>query len=80
MQDALNQVTDWLLRPLARRYVFHQLERRSASDLKKQLKVKFEGEEGVDEGGLTKEFFQVIVRNLFDEKFGRAQFPFADFR
>ena len=35
-------------------------------DLRKQLKVKFKGEEGVDEGGVKKEFFQVMLRQLFD--------------
>ena len=43
---------------------------RSASDLKKPLKVKFfcEGvaEEGVDEGGVAKEFFQLLVREIFN--------------
>lgn len=29
------------------------------NDLRKPLKVKFRGEEGVDEGGVQKEFFQV---------------------
>lgn len=32
----------------------------SSSDLKKPLKVKFMGEDGVDEGGVRKEFFQVF--------------------
>ena len=40
------------------------------SVFKRQLKVKFEGEEGIDEGGLQKEFFQLIIKELFDEKFG----------
>ena len=35
-------------------------------DLRKQLRVEFDGEEGVDEGGLQKEFFQLIVEKLFD--------------
>jgi ubiquitin-protein ligase E3 A len=38
-------------------------------DLKKPLKVKFRGERGVDEGGVRKEFFQVILRELFDPKY-----------
>eukprot|EP00049_Salpingoeca_infusionum_P027409 m.32070 g.32070 ORF g.32070 m.32070 type:complete len:843 (+) comp9487_c2_seq1:237-2765(+) len=38
--------------------------------LKKELKVKFVGEEGVDEGGVQKEFFQLAIRNLFDEDYG----------
>ena len=30
-------------------------------DLKKPLKVQFMGEEGIDEGGVQKEFFQLIM-------------------
>ena len=40
------------------------------ADLKKPIKVVFKGEEGVDEGGVQKEFFQLIVREMFDTKFG----------
>ncbi len=29
-------------------------------DLKKQLVVEFDAEQGIDEGGLSKEFFQLI--------------------
>lgn len=39
-------------------------------ELMKPLRVVFEGEEGVDEGGVRKEFFQIIVRDLFDPSFG----------
>lgn len=35
-------------------------------DLRKQLRVDFKGEEGIDEGGLQKEFFQLIIEQLFD--------------
>ncbi|KAK7237196.1 ubiquitin-protein transferase [Aureococcus anophagefferens] len=35
-------------------------------ELKKELKVVFEGEAGVDEGGPRKEFFQLLVPQLFD--------------
>ncbi|KAG1468517.1 hypothetical protein G6F56_003790 [Rhizopus delemar] len=35
-----------------------------------QLRVQFLGEEGVDEGGVQKEFFQLIVREIFDPKYG----------
>mmetsp|Transcript_17880 Transcript_17880/g.26766 ORF Transcript_17880/g.26766 Transcript_17880/m.26766 type:complete len:834 (+) Transcript_17880:80-2581(+) len=37
---------------------------------KKPLKVKFTGEEGVDEGGVKKEFFQLVTSQLFDHKYG----------
>lgn len=42
----------------------------SPQDLKKQLFVEFEGEQGVDEGGVSKEFFQLIVEELFNPDFG----------
>jgi hypothetical protein len=41
-------------------------------DLKKPLKVKFVGEEGIDQGGVQKEFFQLIVEEIFDPKFGKG--------
>ncbi|XP_022814301.1 ubiquitin-protein ligase E3A-like [Spodoptera litura] len=41
-----------------------------ALDLKKQLVVEFEGEQGVDEGGLSKEFFQLIVEEIFNPVYG----------
>lgn len=39
-------------------------------NLRKPLKVHFLGEEGIDEGGVKKEFFQLIVKELFDPNFG----------
>ena len=41
------------------------------SDLRKQLFVEFEGEQGLDEGGVSKEFFQLIVEELFNPDIGR---------
>eukprot|EP00438_Fugacium_kawagutii_P016215 Skav233263 [mRNA] locus=scaffold4476:6494:16373:- [translate_table: standard] len=38
--------------------------------LKKPLKVVFDGEEGVDEGGVQKEFFQLLVEQLYNEDYG----------
>ncbi|XP_022103087.1 ubiquitin-protein ligase E3A-like [Acanthaster planci] len=40
------------------------------SDLKKQLYVEFEGEQGVDEGGVSKEFFQLVVEDIFNPDIG----------
>lgn len=39
-------------------------------DLKKQLVVEFEGEQGVDEGGVSKEFFQLVVEEIFNPDYG----------
>ena len=41
-------------------------------DLKKQLYVEFEGEQGIDEGGVSKEFFQLIVEEIFNPDYGKA--------
>ncbi|CAG0881653.1 unnamed protein product [Cyprideis torosa] len=38
-------------------------------DLRKQLVVEFVNEQGVDEGGVSKEFFQLIVESLFNPDF-----------
>ena len=39
-------------------------------DLKKQLYVEFEGEQGIDEGGVSKEFFQLVIEELFNPDIG----------
>ncbi|KAF8931180.1 hypothetical protein BGZ58_007787 [Dissophora ornata] len=50
---------------------FDQITKKHA-DLKKPLKVAFVdvGEEGMDQGGVTKEFFQIMVEKVFDSQFG----------
>ena len=40
-------------------------------DLKKKLKVTFAGEPGLDMGGLTKEWFLLLVRQIFQPEYGR---------
>jgi alpha-tubulin suppressor-like RCC1 family protein len=39
-------------------------------ELKKPLKVIFDSEEGVDEGGVTKEFFQLLIQQLLSIEYG----------
>lgn len=39
-------------------------------DFKKQLYVEFVGEQGVDEGGVSKEFFQLIIEEIFNPDYG----------
>ena len=38
--------------------------------LQNPIKVKFIGEQGVDEGGVRKEFFMLLTRQLFDPNYG----------
>ncbi|KAL1509492.1 hypothetical protein ABEB36_004214 [Hypothenemus hampei] len=42
----------------------------SSNDLKKPLKIKFCGEEAEDAGGVTKEFFLLLLREILDPKYG----------
>lgn len=39
-------------------------------DLKKPLKVKFHGEEAEDAGGVRKEFFMLLIKEILDPKYG----------
>lgn len=39
-------------------------------DLKKQLVVEFADEQGIDEGGVSKEFFQLVVEQIFNADYG----------
>ncbi|TQD73794.1 hypothetical protein C1H46_040671 [Malus baccata] len=46
---------------------YNQLRMRSAEDLKGRLTVHFQGEEGIDAGGLTREWYQLLSRVIFDK-------------
>lgn len=43
-------------------------------DFKKPLKVVFLGEEAVDEGGVRKEFFMLLLREVLDPKYGMFEY------
>ncbi|EWC47614.1 hypothetical protein DRE_03234 [Drechslerella stenobrocha 248] len=42
----------------------------AAGDIKKGLKIEFEGEDGIDIGGLRKEWFLLLIRDIFDPRHG----------
>ena len=46
------------------------LSRHNSADLKKELRVAFRHEEAVDEGGVQNEWFQLIVKEIFDPSYG----------
>lgn len=60
----LNVRRDHLIDDALHRLEFVAME--SPSSLKKQLVVEFEGEQGIDEGGVSKEFFQLVVEEIFN--------------
>ncbi|KAI1327219.1 HECT-domain-containing protein [Xylariaceae sp. FL0255] len=45
---------------------FAEISRQSASDLKKRLMIKFDGEDGLDYGGLSREFFFLLSHEMFN--------------
>ncbi|KAJ3005697.1 UNVERIFIED_CONTAM: hypothetical protein HDU68_004503 [Siphonaria sp. JEL0065] len=69
------QTNPYLVLELRRQHlvkdVLDQIHKKD-KDLKKPLKVKFVGggEEGLDQGGVQKEFFQVIINLLLDPTYG----------
>jgi E3 ubiquitin-protein ligase HUWE1 len=48
---------------------FHQLRLRNAAEMRGKLRVSFHGEEGIDAGGLSREWFVVISREIFNPNY-----------
>lgn len=48
----------------------NELSRCASADLKKPLKVKFHNEEAEDAGGVRKEFFMLLLKEILDPKYG----------
>jgi E3 ubiquitin-protein ligase HUWE1 len=60
---------------IRRQYVFEDsfraLERRAGEEVKYgKLSVKFYNEDGIDAGGVTREWFSVLAQQIFDPNFG----------
>ncbi|XP_055628123.1 probable E3 ubiquitin-protein ligase HERC4 isoform X2 [Toxorhynchites rutilus septentrionalis] len=47
-----------------------ELAQYTANDLKKPLKIRFHGEEAEDAGGVRKEFFMLLLKDILDPKYG----------
>lgn len=60
------------LMPLLLYNIFLPQISRKQRDLKKKLKVTFTGEPGLDMGGLTKEWFLLLVRKIFRPEYGEV--------
>lgn len=48
---------------------FRELHRRSSEEMKCRLYVVFEGEEGQDAGGLLREWFMIMAREMFNPNY-----------
>lgn len=51
-----------------------EISRQRTKDLLKPLRVHFIGEEGIDAGGVRKEFFQLLVNDLLRPDYGMLQY------
>jgi len=58
---------------IRRRHVFedayHQLRLRNAEEMRGRLHITFRNEEGVDAGGLSREFFGILAKEIFDPNY-----------
>ena len=45
---------------------FHEIMRQTPADLRKRLMIKFDGEDGLDYGGLSREFFFLLSHEMFN--------------
>ena len=52
----------------------NEIARQRARDLLKPLRVHFIGEDGIDAGGVKKEFFQLLVTELLCPDYGMLIF------
>ena len=50
-----------------------QIKDVQSKELRKRLRVRFEGEDGIDAGGVTKEYFQLLSSELFDLSSGTTE-------
>jgi hypothetical protein len=48
---------------------YQQLRALSAHQVKERMHVQFSGEEGVDAGGVTREWYVILVRRIFDPNY-----------
>lgn len=48
---------------------FRQLRNCQADEMRRRISVTFTGEEGMDAGGLTREWYTVLAREIFDERY-----------
>ncbi|BFZ17845.1 hypothetical protein BsWGS_20882 [Bradybaena similaris] len=74
MSSTFDPVNPCLVLTVTRQNLVHdtlqQLHGKHSAELKKPLKVVFQGEEAVDEGGVRKEFFMLLLREVMDQKYG----------
>ena len=54
------------------------IEEGEEAEFKKELKVLFDGEDGIDAGGVRKEYYQLMLKQLLAPDFGMFRQPSGD--
>jgi E3 ubiquitin-protein ligase NEDD4 len=57
---------------------FTAVMKMSGEDLKRRLIIKFEGEDGLDYGGVSREFFFLLSHQMFDPSYGLFEYSAHD--
>ncbi|KAF9221572.1 HECT-domain-containing protein [Gyrodon lividus] len=57
---------------------FSSVMRMRGDDMKKRLVIRFEGEDGLDYGGVSREWFFLISHEIFDPSYGLFQYSAHD--
>ncbi|KAF2864076.1 E3 ubiquitin-protein ligase pub1 [Piedraia hortae CBS 480.64] len=57
---------------------YAEIMRQTPNDLKKRLMIKFDGEDGLDYGGLSREFFFLLSHEMFNPFYGLFEYSAHD--
>lgn len=57
---------------------YAEIMRQQPNDLKKRLMIKFDGEDGLDYGGLSREFFFLLSHEMFNPFYGLFEYSAHD--
>jgi E3 ubiquitin-protein ligase NEDD4 len=57
---------------------FTAVMRMSGDDLKRRLMIKFEGEDGLDYGGVSREWFFLLSHEIFNPSYGLFEYSAHD--
>jgi ubiquitin-protein ligase E3 A len=55
-------------------------EQENPAILRKQLFIEFENEQGIDQGGVSKEFFQLVIDELLNKGYSKDLLIFGIFK
>lgn len=81
-QAAMRPVTGQCHMKVSREHImdnaYNEIMRMPASELKKRLMIKFEGEEGLDYGGVSREFFFLVSREMFNLQYSLFEYSAHD--